>query len=197
MCRVRDVIHLPALREWAEMYLYLFIFFLPHNRYQLLGASALWDFVICVLLIYFYQLLWETWTFYQLKIWDLIIGSIYSRNAFKMETKDLKDGYWVFKTSSINRILFKLLPSNLLWTPLRLLDNVHVHGIIIIRKLLQMLPNLVHVHVCAIVVSLCCMYYIDLSLQYTAIHLWTVRMTQTFFNCFSVFYMYFNGLIFV
>lgn len=36
-----------------------------------------------------------------------------------------------FNTSSTNSILLKLLHSNLEWTPLRLSDIVHVHGIII------------------------------------------------------------------
>lgn len=39
-----------------------------------------------------------------------------------------------FKTSSTNSILLKLLHSDLEWTPVRLSDIVHVHGIIIRGK---------------------------------------------------------------
>lgn len=87
-----------------------------------------------------------------------------------------------FNTSSTNSILLKLLHSNLEWTPLRLSDIVHVHGIIIrgqcfpIYYIYMLMFILVHVPVQDLYVlllcffSLCCMYYIDLSLQYKAMN---------------------------
>lgn len=85
-----------------------------------------------------------------------------------------------FKTSSTNSILLKLLHSDLEWTPVRLSDIVHVHGIIIRGKcfpiyyIYMLMFILVHVPVqdlcyCCFF-SLCCMYYIDLSLQYKAMN---------------------------